>query len=115
MAVAILATAFVVLLGSQSRTLSYAAEARFNSLAPMLAAGKFAEMESGEGLLGSDEGEFGPDYPGFTWNLEVEPAQLDTFELLSELDPPLMKAKLTINWSESNFSYSLLRYGRWGE
>lgn len=114
-AVAILATALVGLFGLQSRTVSYAAEARFNTLAPMLANGKFAELESEKSLQSGDDGDFGTQYPGFNWELEIEPAQLDELEQLSALDPPLVKAKLTVTWSQSNYTYSIVQYGRWGD
>lgn len=114
-AVSILAIGLSVLFGSQSRSLSYATEARFNTVAPMLASGKFAEFENDLVFEGTDEGDFGEEYPGFAWELNVERANLDEMEELRGLDPPLLKAELTVIWSDTKFRYTLVNFGQWGE
>jgi general secretion pathway protein I len=111
-AVAILAVSLVVLFGSQSRSLSYATEAHFNTLVPMLAASKFAELES-LGEIGESDGDFGEEFPGYSWQLEVEDASLEGFAVLEELAPPLQRAEFSVSWNETNLRYSLVYYGRW--
>ena len=114
-AVSIIAIALVALFGSQSKSLSHATEAHFNVVAPMLASGKLAELESGNDAPYNDEGDFGDDFPGYNWKLETENANFDSPEALANLEPPLQKVELTVSWSASKFSYSLTYYGRWLE
>ena len=71
-AVAIIAIAFVSLLGSQSQSISIATISRFETTASMLARMKLAEIESGgfEELSGT-EGDFENDFSEFHWQTEV--------------------------------------------
>lgn len=110
-AVAIIAVALVTLFGSQSRSLSYATEAQFNIIAPMLASLKLAEVERGIVAISDDEGDFGEDYSGYSWKMEVEEAELE-LETPVEMKNPLQKIALTVLWSGSPFSYTLTSYGR---
>lgn len=109
-AVAIIAVALVTLFGSQSRSLSYATEAQFNIIAPMLASLKLAEVERGIVAISDDEGDFGEDYSGYSWKMEVEEAELE-LETPVEMKNPLQKIALTVLWSGSPFSYTLTSYG----
>lgn len=111
-AIAIMAIAFTSLLGSQSQSLSLAIEARFNATASLLAQEKVAEYEAGVAGLVSDEGDFGDDFPGFTWKTEVQEANLGEFEGLDELDQPVQRIDLTISWEGDQFSTTLTYYGR---
>ena len=115
-AVSIIAIALVALFGSQSKSLSNATEANFNIVAPMLASGKLAELEGARDAPGSDEGDFGEDFPGYTWKLETEDAPLDSIDALAQLtkmENPLKKLELTVSWTGTKFSYTLTYYGRW--
>ena len=77
-AVGIIAIALVTLLGAQSQSVSIAAAARFDTTAALLAQGKMAELcvQGLEGV-GDREGDFGEDYPGFTWKAEVRELTVD--------------------------------------
>lgn len=115
-AVSIIAIALVALFGSQSRSLSQATEAHFNIAAPMLASGKLAELVAGTDAPNNDEGDFGDEFPGYSWKIETETASFDSPEALvnlSKLEKPLQKIELTVLWSESKFQYLLTYYGRW--
>ncbi|MCP4339394.1 MAG: prepilin-type N-terminal cleavage/methylation domain-containing protein [Desulfobulbaceae bacterium] len=112
-AVSIIAIALVALFGSQSRSLSNATEAHFNVIAPMLASGKLAELQSEDVAPNNDEGDFGDEFPGYSWKIETENARFDNPEALANLEKPLQKVELTVLWSETNFNYSLTYYGRW--
>lgn len=115
-AVSIIAIALVALFGSQSRSLSHATEANFNIMAPMLASGKLAELQAAGEAPGSDEGDFGEEYPGYTWKIETEDAAFDAIDALAqlaEMDNPLKKLDLTVSWTGTKFSYILTYYGRW--
>jgi general secretion pathway protein I len=71
-AVAILAIATVTLLGAQSQSVSIAASARFDTMASLLAQWKMSDLLLQDfDQLVDDEGNFGEDYPHFSWNLRV--------------------------------------------
>jgi type II secretion system protein I len=71
-AVAIITMALVAALGSQSQSVSLASEAKFSTTAAFLAQGKMAEFETTDPEdLSSDSGDFGDDFPGYSWNAEV--------------------------------------------
>lgn len=112
-AVSIIAIALVALFGSQSRSLSNATEAHFNIIAPMLASGKLAELDSEGVAPNNEEGDFGDEFPGYRWTIETENAPFDNPEALADLEKPLQKVELTVLWSETKFNYSLTYYGRW--
>lgn len=115
-AISIIAIALVALFGSQSRSLSHATEASFNIVASMLASGKMAELEGANAAPNDDEGDFGEEFPGYTWKLETEKATFDGSDALAKLeklDSPLKKLELTVVWTGTNFSYTLTYYGRW--
>lgn len=105
MAVAIIAIAFVTLIGSQSQSVSIAGESRFKVMAALLAQQKLAELESMEfDELNGGEGDFGEEYPSYRWQAEVvELGEGDTGikggdDLLKTLD-------LTILQNEGSRSY----------
>ena len=111
-AVSIIAIAMVTLLGSQSRSLSLATEAHFNVVAPMLASLKLAEMAGGVIPAENDDGDFGEDFTGYKWKVEVEDAEFTTSEVLAALTKPLRKVSLTVWWSDTPYSYTIPSYGR---
>lgn len=111
-AVSILAIGFVSLFGSQSRSLSYATEAIFNTQAPMLASLKLAEIESGIVDSNESSGDFGDDFPGYTWEQTVEDAAFDSVAALAELENPVQKINLVVTRSETKLKYSLVYYVR---
>ena len=114
-AVSIMAIALVALFGSQSRSLSQATEAHFNVIAPMLASGKLAELKADTSAPNNDDGDFGNEYPGYTWEIETENAIFDSPEALGKIEKPLKKVELTVLWNETKYSYILTYYGQWQE
>lgn len=111
-AIAILAIALTSLFGSQSQSLSLAIEARFNVTASFLAQEIIAEYEAGLREFVDDEGDFGESFQGFTWKTEVQDADLAELEGLGDLEPPLQRVELTINWEGNPFVTTLTYYGR---
>ena len=109
-AVSIIAIGLVALFGSQSRSLSQATEAHFNNIAPMLASLKLAELQSGIIPLENDEGDFEDDFSGYTWEIEVSDASLESFETLETIQDPLQQVTLTVSWSETTYTYSITYY-----
>jgi general secretion pathway protein I len=108
-AVALLAIALTAVLGSQSQGVSLASEARFYTTAALLAQGKMAEIEAKDlGTLSSDSGDFGEDFPGYTWEVTVGNVYLDYPENVSN---HLRQVTLTLSWEESeHYQYSLKTY-----
>jgi general secretion pathway protein I len=100
-AVAILAIAFVTLIGSQSQSVSVAGDSRFRVMSALLAQQKLAELEAAdfEEVIGG-EGDFGDDYPGYTWQAEVRDLGEDDTGI-KEGDDLLKAVDLIISQGES--------------
>lgn len=109
-AVAILAITLSVLFGSQSQSLSLAAEAKFNTRAAFLLEIKLAELEAGLLEIYDDEGDFGDEYPQYRWTLEVEDAYLQDFDIAADFSRPLKRILVTVSWVDSPYSHSLAYY-----
>lgn len=111
-AIAIIAIAFSSLFGSQSVSLSLATEAKFNSTASFLAQEKLAELESGISGFNDDEGDFGEEFPDFSWKIEARDGDFGEIEALDELERPVIRLDLTISWQGELFSTTFTSYGR---
>lgn len=92
-AVAIIAIAVVTLLGAQSQSVSIAASARSDTMASMLAQWKMSDLMLQDfDQIADDEGNFGEDYPHYSWKLRVseltegETGIIGTAQLLKALD-----------------------------
>ncbi|UCF56399.1 MAG: prepilin-type N-terminal cleavage/methylation domain-containing protein [Deltaproteobacteria bacterium] len=108
-AIAIIAIALTAVLGSQSQSVSLASEARFDTTAALLAQSKMAEIHI-EDLedLSTDSGDFGEDFPGYTWQLSVSDVMFDRPENVSD---HLKQIDLTISWGEDEqYQYGLRQY-----
>jgi general secretion pathway protein I len=104
-AVALLAIALTAVLGSQSQSVSLASEAKFNTTAALLAQSKVAEVEVEDVEdLTSDSGDFGEDFPGYTWQMTVSSVLFGHPENVSD---HLKQIDLTISWGEDG----LYQYG----
>ena len=80
-AMAILAIALVAVFQLQSQSISMSTDSRFMTTAALLAQSKMVEVEAGSTLVShSENGDFGPDYPQYTWHLEVGDTQLPQFK-----------------------------------
>ena len=106
-AVAVIAIAFVTLIGSQSQSVSIAGESRFKVMAALLAQQKLAELESMEfDELSGGEGDFGEEYPSYRWQAEVvELGESDTG--IKKGDDLLKALDLTILLNEGSRSYAV--------
>jgi len=80
-AMAILAIALVAVFQLQSQSISMSTDSRFMTTAALLAQSKMVEAEAGSTLANhKEDGDFGPDYPQYTWHLEVGDTQLPQFK-----------------------------------
>ena len=107
--VTIIAVALTAVLGIQSRSISIASEAKFSITASLLAQGKMAEMEINNLQdLVSDSGDFGEDYPGYTWQLTVNDALPDSSEYGYD---NMKQIDLSVSWGEdAHYRYHLRLY-----
>ncbi len=78
---AVLATTLTVIYQLHGHTMMISGRARFYNLAPMLAQAKLAELEQGTYTeLAESSGDFGEDYPGFKWSIQIEDVAPDLLE-----------------------------------
>ncbi len=101
-AVAIAAFVLVGLLSSQSQSVSIAAATRFDSDAAWLAREKISDIK----LLPFDDvyddsGDFGADYPSFTWEVKVSDLEPDSMGLDAEAVDVLKKVTVVVR-SDNN-------------
>ena len=96
-AVAVIAIAFVTLLGSQSQSVSVATDSRFKVMASFLAQQKLVELESANfDNLSSSEGDFEDSFSQFHWKTEVENLTADEIGI-EGADDMLKSVDLTIS------------------
>ena len=108
-AMAIIAIALTAVLGSQSQSVSLASEAKFSTTAPLLAQSKMAQIEVVELKdLNDDSGDFGDDFPGYTWQLSVKNV---VFEEPVNVAERLRQIDLKISWGDGElYQYSIRLY-----
>lgn len=83
-ALSIIAIALTSVLSLQSQGLSLSSEARFNTTASLLSRHKTSEIETAQrdDLL-SGSGEFGEDFPDYSWRMEVSDVSVEPIEGVS--------------------------------
>ena len=80
-AMAILAIALVAVFQLQSQSISMATDSRFMTTAALLAQSKMVEAEYSTSLTShTEDGDFGLDYPQYSWHLEVGDTQQPQFK-----------------------------------
>ena len=106
-ALAVLAIALTSIYKLQGRTILMSSKARFLTVAPHLAQSKLAEIERSEfNDISNDTGEFGPEYPRYTWKVSVEEVAT---ELTEDRNHHLLQILIDINQGDDNF-YQLKTY-----
>ena len=108
-AMAIIAIAMTAVLSSQSQSVSLASEAKISTTATLLAQMKIADISRGNPRnLMSESGDFGEDFPGYTWEVKVENVFADLPENVSN---HLKQLNVTISWGEGGgYHYDLRAY-----
>lgn len=97
----------------QSDTLRMSSSKRFYSLAPKLAQSKLAEIES-QGLKEASDssGDFGEEYPGYTYTVRLEDVQSDIVGELAQKSQQryhLTRIEVTVSQEEKE-TYALRTY-----
>ncbi len=83
-AVAILAIAMVAILKANVQNLDALTKSRETTTASLLAASKLAEIEAaGVANWGESQGDFGEDYPEFTWQVETTSTEVEGLERIT--------------------------------
>ncbi len=96
--VSIIAIVFVSILRLQGQTISMNETIRFYTIAPLLADTKISEIKLNPSNFElSSSGDFGDDYPGYTWKVEIEEIKLDVME-----SPQLTLKKIDVYISLNN-------------
>ena len=113
-AMAILSIAMTTLFSAQSQSLSLAIEAEFNTNASLLAGLKLAELSSGRLEPADAEGDFGEDFPGYAWKMEVRDAAADRPEWSRFLGGGLRRIDLAISREGDSSPYAIRYYLRTG-
>jgi general secretion pathway protein I len=83
-AVAILAIAMVAILKANVQNLDALTTSRETTTASLLAAGKLAEIEAaGVANWGESQGDFGEDYPDYSWQMETSSTEVEGLERIA--------------------------------
>lgn len=107
-AVFIIAIVLLAVYRLHSQTLSMNFSAQFYTMAPLLAQKKLAEIEMTELEELSDEsGEFGEDFPGYTWEFTIGDVEL---ELLKTTVDNFKKIDLKISFNQDELEFSVRTY-----
>ncbi len=107
-AVAVIAISFVTLLGAQSQSVVIATTARFNVKASFLAQLKLTEINMIDyNELTSEEGDFGEEFAGFLWSVDV--AELTEDDVgIKGANEMLKQVDLTVHQAEDKaMTYSV--------
>jgi general secretion pathway protein I len=92
----------------QSQTLSMTTANRFYTIAPMLAQGKMAQLETAsDDIIAEDSGDFGEKFPGYSWS--VATAEVSS-EALGEVGKDLKQIEVTVALNENEYVYSIRTY-----
>ena len=80
-ALAIIATALVTLLGTHLMSLNLAQKNREQTMSALLARQKMEDVfTTSFNSLGNDSGDFGADYPNYEWELSVEKGDVENLK-----------------------------------
>jgi general secretion pathway protein I len=107
-ALAVMSIVLVSVYRMHSQSLTMNASARFYTLAPMLAQGKMAELETlSSGVFPEDSGDFGEQFPGYSWKTSVADV---SSEILGEVAEDLKRVDISVSLNENQLVYSLRTY-----
>jgi general secretion pathway protein I len=106
-ALAVLSIALTGIYRLHGQTMVMSGNARFYTLAPMLAQAKLSEIEHQDySALATSSGEYGEEYPGYQWALQFEDVPTDLF---TEKYYHLTRIDIDISQNEENH-YNLRTY-----
>lgn len=107
-AISIIAIALLAAHRMQSQTLVMAQSAKFYTIAPLLAQSKMTDLQLvSADELADDSGDFGEDYPGYTWKATVSDV---TSEILDQTAQDIKQIDLTVSYQSDEFDFSIRQY-----
>lgn len=107
-AVAILSIVFISVFRMHTQTLAMSGSVRFYSLAPLLAQSKLAECEcKPPDDLTNDSGDFGDDFPGYTWQIAVSDV---TSEILEDTAKDIKRIDIAVSFEAMRYDLRTYRF-----
>ena len=104
-AVSIIAIALVSIYQLHIRTISMNIDATFYSVAPLLAQKKLAEVEQSPLRdVTDDSGDFGDDFPGYTYKIAIGNIEADILGTVAE---DMKTIDVTVGFNDNEFTYDL--------
>ena len=107
-AMSIMAIVLVSVYRMHSQTLTMNTANRFYTQAPLLAQSKLAQLEAGGSeIITGDSGDFGEEFPGYSWNVSVEDV---SSEALGEVASDLKRIDLMVSFNNNEYTYNVRTY-----
>jgi general secretion pathway protein I len=107
-AISIIAIVIVGIYQLHAQTIDMTIDAQFYAISPLLAQQKLAEIElSPEENLSERSGDFGDDFPGYTWKTSVSDVES---EFLGTVAESLKRLDISISLDDSGKTYDLRTY-----
>ena len=104
-ALAIMAIVLAAVYRIHSQTLSMTTANRFYTVAPMLAQGKMAQLDTtSSDVETGDSGDFGERFPGYSWSVTAEDFSSET---LGEIAADLKRIDVTVALNENEYTYTI--------
>ena len=105
---AIMAVVLVAVFKLHAQSISMNNAARFHTTAPLLLQEKLSLFKTTPlEELASDSGDFGENFPGYTWQFFIEDVESESLGKISER---LKKINITITFGKDEYRYSLITY-----
>jgi len=109
-AISIIVIVLVSVYRLHAQTISMAEAARFFTVAPLLAQSKIAELEiKSADELTNDSGDFGDDFPTYTWTATVDSVESELLGAVAE-DLRQIDVSVILNNGESVYSFRTYQF-----
>lgn len=106
--VAIIAIVLVSILRLQGQSISMNEAIRFYTIAPLLADSKISEIRLNPSNFElSSSGDFGDEYPGYSWKIQIEEIKIDVIE---SPELTLKKIDVHINLNNDELKFTLRHF-----
>ena len=108
-AMSIIAIAITAVFRLQSQSIVMSNEARFYTIAPLLAQKVMAEYDRKPDKETGATGDFGEEYPGYAWKRAVEDIEIEA-EAFGEEAEGMKRIEVTVSLDDGKFNYSIRTY-----
>lgn len=104
----IMAIVLIAVFKMHAQSISMQSAAQFHTTAPLLLQAKLSEFKTIPlEELASDSGDFGENYPGYTWQFRLEDVESEALGTVAE---QLKRLNITISLGQAQYRYSLSIY-----